>query len=258
MLRNSLYILIVMTIHIVGCNGDDDDITNPNSNIPLSEKTYVPDDNFEQYLIDRGYDDVLDNYVLTKSIKDVKKIQATEGYGYSWSGVGINDFTGIEDFSNLEDLDCSKNTLRSLDLTKNTKLKVLKCYDCNLSNLDVSKNLELERLICDMNKISNLDLTQNLKLKYLEIGSFIIFDGLFGNDIETLDLTKNKELEELSCSNNSLISIDLSQNTKLSRLNCFRNNLTELDLSNNSNLVSMDSRDNPLTCIQVNEQQSTQ
>ena len=27
--------------------------------------TYVPDDNFEQALIDLGYDDVLDDYVLT-------------------------------------------------------------------------------------------------------------------------------------------------------------------------------------------------
>jgi len=31
----------------------------------FSQTTYVPDDNFEQALIDLGYDDVLDDYVLT-------------------------------------------------------------------------------------------------------------------------------------------------------------------------------------------------
>ena len=30
-----------------------------------AQQTYVPDDNFEQALIDLGYDDVLDDYVLT-------------------------------------------------------------------------------------------------------------------------------------------------------------------------------------------------
>ena len=35
------------------------------------ELTYVPDDNFEQELINLGYDDMLDNYVLTSSIISV-------------------------------------------------------------------------------------------------------------------------------------------------------------------------------------------
>ena len=30
----------------------------------IIEKTYVPDDNFEQALIDLGYDDELDDYVI--------------------------------------------------------------------------------------------------------------------------------------------------------------------------------------------------
>ena len=34
-------------------------------------QTYVPDDNFEQALIDQGYDDVLDDYVLTENISDL-------------------------------------------------------------------------------------------------------------------------------------------------------------------------------------------
>jgi len=38
----------------------------------FSQTTYVPDDNFEQALIDLGYDDVLDDYVLTANISGVR------------------------------------------------------------------------------------------------------------------------------------------------------------------------------------------
>ena len=34
----------------------------------LAQNTYVPDNNFEQALIDLGYDDVLDDSVLTANI----------------------------------------------------------------------------------------------------------------------------------------------------------------------------------------------
>ena len=33
--------------------------------------TYVPDNNFEQYLIDNGYDNFLDDYVFTSSIDTI-------------------------------------------------------------------------------------------------------------------------------------------------------------------------------------------
>ena len=36
--------------------------------IGLAQQTYVPDDNFEQALINLGYDNVLDNYVNTSNI----------------------------------------------------------------------------------------------------------------------------------------------------------------------------------------------
>ena len=36
--------------------------------IGLGQQTYVPDDNFEQALIDLGYDNILDDYVTTANI----------------------------------------------------------------------------------------------------------------------------------------------------------------------------------------------
>ena len=54
----------------------------------LAQKTYVPDNNFEQALIDLGYDDVLDDSVLTASIDTVTSL--------SIMSMGITDLTGIE------------------------------------------------------------------------------------------------------------------------------------------------------------------
>ena len=39
------------------------------------EYTYVPDDNFEQALIDQGYDNALDNYVLTSNISNLNGLE---------------------------------------------------------------------------------------------------------------------------------------------------------------------------------------
>ena len=71
--------------------------------------TYVPNDNFEQALIDLGYDDVLDDYVVTDSINSVTVLNV--------SNDSISDLTGIEDFIALESLNCSYNQLTSLTLS---------------------------------------------------------------------------------------------------------------------------------------------
>ena len=57
-------------------------------------KTYIPDDNFEQALIDAGYDNVLDNFVITDNIVNVEQLLL--------DFKGISDLTGIEAFTNLK------------------------------------------------------------------------------------------------------------------------------------------------------------
>ena len=59
----------------------------------FSSYTYVPDDNFEQGLIDLGYDDVLDDYVLTDNIDGVTSLNLQNR--------GISDATGLEDFTSV-------------------------------------------------------------------------------------------------------------------------------------------------------------
>ena len=56
-------------------------------------QTYVPDDNFENELLEQGYDAVLDDSVTTANIDTVKYLDL--------SSLNISDLTGIEDFISL-------------------------------------------------------------------------------------------------------------------------------------------------------------
>ena len=113
------------------------------------DSTYVPDDNFEQALIDLGYDDVLDDYVVTDSINSVTTLNV--------SNDSISDLTGIEDFTALESLNCSYNQLTSLDVSSNTALTTLFCSNNALTALDISSNTAL----------INLDSGYNLSLIHI-------------------------------------------------------------------------------------------
>ena len=67
----------------------------------LDKVIYVPDDNFEQALIDKGHDDVLDNYVLTENISGLETLEINPDD----SSKRISDPTGIEAFVSLKTLD---------------------------------------------------------------------------------------------------------------------------------------------------------
>ena len=91
--------------------------------------TFVPDNNFEQELINLGYDFVMDNGVETMAIDTVKSLYI--------NGLGIADLTGIEDFVVLRDLFCYSNQLTSLNLSNNAQLFEVSCGDNQLTYIDV-------------------------------------------------------------------------------------------------------------------------
>ena len=100
--------------------------------IPLfsfGQFTYVPDDNFEQELVNLGYDFILDDYVETINIDTVSSL-----YIY---GRNISDLTGIEDFVALRNLYCGDNNLTSLNLSNNPLLFEVNCNTNSLVSMDV-------------------------------------------------------------------------------------------------------------------------
>ena len=83
--------------------------------LTLAQKTYVPDDAFEQALINLGYDTVLDDSVMTANINTVT-IFSLSGWPC------ISDATGIEDFVSLINLEVFQCCLIDLDLSQNINL----------------------------------------------------------------------------------------------------------------------------------------
>ena len=123
--------------------------------IGLGQLTYVPDDNFEQKLINEGYDNVLDDYVLTANIDTLISLNLTTT---STTNL-ITDLTGIEDFTALQYLNFSGHQITTIDLSNNTNLNNLVCYNNQLVTLDVSQNTSLEDLGCSANSLICLDVS---------------------------------------------------------------------------------------------------
>ena len=187
--------------------------------ISFGQLTYVPDDNFEQKLIDLGYDNILDDYVITANIVDIETLTLDNS--------NINDLTGIEDFSILKVLSCNNNFLNDLDLSNNFLLDSLFCYNNQISNLDLTSNIELTLLGISQNPISNIDITNNINLQYL-----------FANECELteLNVTQNPSIININCSFNEISNIDLSQNNQLIMFYAMGNLFSTIDMSFNDSL----------------------
>jgi Leucine-rich repeat (LRR) protein len=97
--------------------------------IGFGQFTFVPDDNFEQALINLGYDFALDDNVETMAIDTVNSLYI--------NGLGISDLTGIEDFTALTELFCYSNQLSSLNLSNNTQLVEVSCGSNQLTDIDL-------------------------------------------------------------------------------------------------------------------------
>jgi len=194
--------------------------------------TYVPDDNFENYLethdasgntvsvgdaSSMGNGIANDDYVFTEAIELVTNLNV--------SYLTIANLTGIEDFTVLEELRCYENNITTLSLTKNTALIVLRCRENGMTSLDVSQNVNLVDLYCQKNSLTSLDVTQNTALVKL---------SFYNNSLTNIDVTQNILLEQIDCVNNNLTSIDVSACPQLKYFYCDENNLTSLDVSQNT------------------------
>ncbi|MBP0902904.1 T9SS type B sorting domain-containing protein [Mariniflexile gromovii] len=213
------------------------------NSVGFSQNTFIPDANFEQALIDLGYDTApLDNFVPTANISSITNLDV--------SLKNISDLTGIEDFVGLTVLDCSDNFISSLNVSQNTKLSQFFCSNNQLAILDISNLIDLNIFWCDNNQLSNLNVTQNTQLISLVCNT---------NQLSTLDVSKNTNLNILICENNQLSSIDITKNSKLSRFHCGNNFISNLDISKNLSLVFLSCENNQLSILntEVNNTLST-
>ncbi|WP_445736389.1 T9SS type B sorting domain-containing protein [Mariniflexile sp.] len=203
--------------------------------VGVSQTTAIPDPNFEQALIDLGYDAApLDGLILTANISGVTNLDVQSR--------NILNLTGIEGFINLTIFNCDGNLLTNLNISQNTKLTQLFCSDNQLTAVDTSQQINLDIFWCSNNQLTTLDLTNNTKLISLVCAN---------NFLTNLDTTQNNSLNVLVCENNQILSLDVSSNNALSRLQCGTNLLSDLDVSKNPNLGFLLCENNQLSTLDV-------
>ncbi|MFK7786916.1 MAG: T9SS type A sorting domain-containing protein [Crocinitomicaceae bacterium] len=242
----------------------------------FSQKTYIPDDGFEEALIFEGLDTVLDDSITT-SIIDTLTFLELEPFG-------IVDLTGIEDFAALEILVCRNNDIQQLDLSDNPNLEFLNCENNDLTNLNVENCLHLKHLFAENNNLSSVNVALCLQLETLDVsqnpinsGNFIsantalttvrfsncnlsssnftfnvnleVLDISINPQLTTLDITSCSQLITLGAFNSGLTGLDLSYNTQLQNALLMGNEITSLDLQNNTLLTNITCYNNNLSSL---------
>jgi RNA recognition motif-containing protein len=239
----------------------------------------IPDANFKAALVANP---AINNIVVDG------EIQVSEAIAFNGiidvNDSGIFDLTGIEAFINLTELNCSHNSLDSIDVSANTALTNLNCSYNSLDSIDISYNTALTAFNCDSNLIASLDVSTNVLLTHLlcrdnlltsldvsanpllyefrcsrnQITALDVSNkpDLFlfacaGNLLTSIDVSTNFALNGFFCNENLLDSLDISSNTQLVQFWCYNNQLDSLDVSNNPNLGTLECRNNFLTSLDL-------
>ena len=129
------------------------------------KRTYVPDDNFEQALIDLGFDNKLDDYVYDEYVENITSLLLTKslqdaGAGAQWEEIDtskkIKSLEGIQSFKQLRDLHINNHLIETIDLTKNLELKRLELVGNKLKSIDISKNIKLYSNQLELGRMESL------------------------------------------------------------------------------------------------------
>lgn len=163
--------------------------------------TNFPDQVFLQYVKDNI--DTAD----TTGQKDGKLSQAERDAvtEISITNTNCTDLTGIAYFANLTKLNCFDNKLTTLDVSKNAKLRILKCYNNGMEKLNLGDITHLTLLNCDDNNLTELDVSKNPNLEDLECRE---------NKLRRVVIGKKYSLTTLYLRGNQLTSLDLSGTTR--------------------------------------------
>ncbi len=230
-------------------------------------KTFIADVEFEKYLIEQGWDTVLDNYVTTSSINTIGFISINER--------NITSLVGIEDFENLEGLDAANNKISGvLDLSLNTKLvnvvipfnPIQALYLKNnlalenvwiyetqtLEDIEITNSPNLYSLTLHNNKLTELDLSgspniynlriwdsklSTLDLRFMSKLEYLVAWDVFNDSNEgEIFLPEQSSLKVMALGYNRLQNIDLSSSIKIERLDLDGNQLSTIDFSQNPSL----------------------
>ena len=185
--------------------------------IGIGQLTYVPDDWFEQKLIDLGYDNVMDDYVQTSNISGVTSLNLVVE---NFNETPTTDLTGIEDFISLTYLGISgvfHPPYVNINLSQMEDLTEFYIWGRH-DNLVFSNNLLLEKVTIRINSETPeppfYDFSNNLLLRELNMESV---------DVSGINISQNINLEKIDLINinsdspNSIIDFSSNINVEFFR-----------------------------------------
>jgi len=130
------------------------------SNSLFAQNVTIPDVTFKNALL-------ADPAINTDNDDEISVAEATAYTGHiDVSGLGIANLNGIEAFTNLFYLDCSHNSLTSLNVSGLTSLTELYCDRNSLTSLNVSGLTTLTHLRCNSNSLSSLNASGLTSLQF--------------------------------------------------------------------------------------------
>ncbi len=182
-----------------------------------SQITFIPDQNFEQALINQGIDsdNTLNGQVLTADISSRSVVNL--------SNSNISDLTGIEDFTGTLNLNVSNNQLTTIDVSALSALFSLNVDNNQLTSINFGGLLGISILSCRNNALTSLDVS-----------------GITG-------------LENLDFANNQIASIELPVNTsRFEQLVCFQNPIERIDVTPYTNFNGLFAQDCDLFEVKIN------
>ena len=208
--------------------------------------TYIPDDNFEQSIIDAGFDDKLDDYVLTQNISGIVRLGTSESE-IKLFNKGIKNLIGLDEFRSLKEFSADLNLIDSVDFSKNLNLETISIYYNDIKSIDVSKNENLKSLNILGNPIQTrtIDISKNINLEILSIG---------GSAGTRLINDQGEFVAEVPQTTAKITSLDFSSNSKLTSLKITHSEINDLETSNYDNLdniMSLDLSFNQLQTLNV-------
>ena len=107
--------------------------------------------------------------------------------------------------------------------------------DANFRNYLLRQSYGIDGILTD----DEIERITSLYINFMDISSLKGIEHLtalgslycYGNQLTTLDLSRNTKLTILYCNGNQLTALDVSKNTELSTLSCEQNQLTTLNVS---------------------------
>lgn len=211
----------------------------------------IPDAKFKAVLLKASSSDFIAQDLDRNDIKidlnsdgEIQESEALQVVYLNLFASSISSLIGISKFINLKELDCSYNSLPSLDISGLTNITSLNCSGnfIPLESLNVSGLTNLKSLDCSDNQLTSLDVSGLTNLSSLSCGR---------NLLPTLNVSGLTNLTSLDCGDNLLPSLNVSSLTNLNYLYCYNNLLPSLDVSGLINLRSLYCSDNQIPSLNV-------